>query len=283
MSRPVVCLVLLTIFATMTPCECEAQILRRIRERRAALLAPPAEPSPAATDADEAAADAAAPPVRGGFLARRLQLRRDLVAQQEALESPTPASPAAQSQQRATQARQRQPFETMRQASAAEAPMIRALTEDDISRMEVPELQQALADTNAALTNELNQFTSAASWQRYFDLPSGVVEHGTVDLTALQTLLQRHERVSENPNYSQIASLPGFQQSHSLLAALADRAEPPRIESSATSVGPQLINPTGATEVQAEAVEALPAPEPQSAAPQRPRAEGEHSILKRNS
>lgn len=271
MSRVFLCLVVPTLCATVMVSDCEAQIMQRIRERRAALLGPPADP--AAADAE--AASTAEPPVRTGFLARRLQMRRDLVAQQaEAEATPTPASPAPQpsvASQQAQRTTQRRPLDMLRQASAQFAPELRALTPGQVAALEVPALQAALADTSASLDNELNQLTTAASWREFLQLPPGIVDAGTVDLAALQTLFVRFENVAANPKYTQIASLPSFQQSRTLLAELVDRVDPPHEPSSMTG-GPHLIDPTAGT----GGAESLPAP-----APQLPRNEGEHSILLR--
>jgi hypothetical protein len=298
MSRPLVCLVLLTSCAAICASECDGQIIQRFRERRAALLAPPADPAaPPATGLSEIGGSPAevppVPPVRGGFLARRLQMRRDLVAQQAALAQPTPASPAPQqpgaaqqtqrtalrpprAAQQAQAVAQRRPFDALRQASAQVAPALRALSQGEMSQMEVPALQTALANTNGSLSNELNQFSSAVSWQQFFNLPSGVVDEGTIDLAALQTALVRFENVAGNPKFAQIASLPSFNQSRSLLTELVNRVDVPTDEPSEPGDGPQLINPASATELSADNTESLPAPEPQF-----PRNSGEHSILVR--
>jgi hypothetical protein len=275
MSPPYLCLVLLTLCALTCVDDAEAQILQRIRERRAALLAPPVDPAPAP---EGEAPPAAEPPLRGGFLARRLQMRRDLVAQQEALAQPTPATPAPQQAVAAQQAQQtarRRPLDALRQASAQLAPALRNITRVELAEMDVPDLQTALANTNGSLGNELSQFTSAASWQEFFQLPAGIVDAGTIDLAALQTLFVRFENVAANPKYAQIAALPSFQQSRTLLAELVNRADPPQAESPAID-GPQLIDPASDTQLSAESSETLPAPEPRL-----PRNSGEHSILLR--
>lgn len=275
MSRVFLCLVVPTLCAAMAASDCEAQIMQRIRERRAALLAPPADPTAADVATDAETPSTAEPPVRGGFLARRLQMRRDLVAQQEEAEAtPTPASPALQpstAPQQAQRTAQRRPLDMLRQASAQFAPELRALTPGQVADLEVPALQAALVDTSASLDNELNQLTSAASWREFLQLPAGIADAGTVDLAALQTLFVRFENVAANPKYTQIASLPSFQQSRTLLAELVNRVDPPH-EPSPSAGGPQLIDPAAGT----EGVESLPAP-----APQLPRNEGEHSILLR--
>src|SRR5262249_52121729 len=158
--------------------ECEAQIRARVRNRIAATLAPPV--SPAAAPAGQAAPGTTppAPLLRGGFIARRLQMRRDLVAQQAAQAQPTPASPAPQQRslnqqaqrtaQQAQRTTQRRPLDALRQASAQLAPALQMITQGQMSQMDLPQLQSALSDTNGNLANELNQFSSAASWQRFF-------------------------------------------------------------------------------------------------------------------
>ena len=282
MSRLFACLVL-TVCAAVCVDECQAQIRARVRQRIAASLTPPTAPAATAANPAAGAATPPAPPVRGGFLARRLQMRRDLVAEQAALAQPTPATPtprqrqaAPQAQQQAQSAAPRRPLNALRQASAQVAPVLRKLTQGQMSQMDLPELQSALADTNGNLANELNQFTSAASWQRFFNMPAGVVDEGAIDLAALQTALVRFENVAANPKFSQISSLPSFQQSKSLLTELVNRVDLPVENSLETGDGPRLVDPASATQLSAEDVEDLPAPEPRL-----PRNNGEHSILVR--
>jgi hypothetical protein len=263
MSRRVVCLVLLSAAFTLNVREVEAQIVRRILERRAALLAPPVDPNATVPAAGAAAVPPAELPLRGGFFARRLQQRRDLVAQQAtaAVGQGTPQQPQARA------------FQALRQASASAAPAMRALTPGEISAMEVPTLQTALSNTSGELSNELNRFSSATSWQGFLNLPTGVVDEQTIDLAVLQTVLLRFENVASNPQFGQIAELPSFNQALSLLTELVNRVEVPATD------GPRLIGPAGETQLSVEAEqleESLPAPQPQL-----PRNEGEHSILVR--
>jgi hypothetical protein len=285
MPRRLICLILLTLFVGVEARDCSAQIVGRIRQRRAALLAPPADPA-AAPGAAAPAAEAASPlPLRGGFIARRLQQRRELVAQQAGA-APTPATPLPTAQR---QVANRQPtppampqgptraMQTLRQASALAAPAIQRLSQGEMSAMDLTTLQTALSNTNGSLNNELGRLSSAASWQQYFTLPGSIVDEGTVDLADLHKALGRFESVAANPNYSQIAELPSFEQAKSLLGELVNRAEPPSSEYSLD--GPQLVDPSNAAKLSAEteqAAEALPAPQPQL-----PRARGEHSILVR--
>ena len=271
MSRRVVCLVLLSAAFTLNVREVEAQIVRRILDRRAAAIAPPVDPNAAAPAASAAAVPPAELPLRGGFFARRLQQRRDLVAQQAAEAQPTPASPALP--QRSPQQPPARAFQALRQASAIAAPAMRALTPAEISEMEVPALQTALSNTSGELSNELNRFSSATSWQGFLNLPTGVVDEQTIDLAVLQSSLSRFESVASNPQFGQIAALPSFNQARSLLTELVNRVDVPATD------GPQLIDPAGETQLSAEAEqleESLPAPQPQL-----PRNEGEHSILVR--
>jgi hypothetical protein len=291
MSRRLICLILLSFFTVVEASESSAQIVGRIRQRRAALLAPPADPAAApgaAAPAAPPAAEGASPlplPLRGGFIARRIQQRRELVAQ-EAGAAPTPASPAPTAQQ---QVARRQPtppatppgpsraMQALRQASALAAPAIQKFSQVDLANMDLTSLQTELSNTNGSLNNELGRLSSAASWQQYFTLPGSIVDEGTVDLADLQTALGRFESVAANPNYSQIAELPSFSQAKSLLAELVNRADMPTSESPID--GPQLLDPSNAASLStetAQAAEALPAPQPQL-----PRAKGEHSILVR--
>jgi hypothetical protein len=285
MSRLFVCLIVLTVGAVTCVSECNAQIRARVRQRIAASLVPPVNPAAPPTAGPSAhggspAETPPAPPVRGGFLARRLQMRRDLVAQQAAQAQPTPAAPVPQQRQASQNAQQRtaqrRPLNALRQASAQVAPALRSLTQGQMSRMDLPELQSALADTNGNLANELNQFSSAASWQRFFNMPAGVVDEGVVDLAALQTALVRFENVAANPKFTQISSLPSFQQSRGLLTELVNRSDMPASVAPPSGDGPQLIDPASANQQSAENSETLPAPEPRL-----PRNSGEHSILLR--
>jgi hypothetical protein len=210
-------------------------------------------------------------------------MRRDLVAEQAAQDQPTPASPAPRQRQTAQQAQQptehtaqRRPLNALRQASAQLAPALQTLTQGQISQMDLPALQTALVDTNGSLANELNQLSSAASWQRFFKMPAGVVDEGAIDLAALQTMLGRFENVAANSNYAQISSLPSFQQSKSLLTELVSRADMPTNVPPQSNEGPQLIDPAESPQLSTETVETLPAPEPSL-----PRNNGEHSILLR--
>jgi hypothetical protein len=214
-------------------------------------------------------------------------MRRDLVAEQAAEAQPTPASPtpqqrqaaqvAQQSSQQAQRTAQRRPLNALRQTSAQVAPALRTLTQGQMSQMDLTQLQSALTDTNGSLANELNQLSSAASWQRFFKMPAGVVDEGTIDLAALQTALVRFEDVAENPRFTQISSLPSFQQSKSLLAEIVNRADYPMSTPPQSNEGPQLINPVGSTQLSADNIETLPAPEPRIL-----RNGGEHSILVRS-
>jgi hypothetical protein len=292
MSRPVICVALLSAICVLDVGKADAQLLQRIRQRRAAALIPPVDPN-APVPAVDPAVPPVEPPIAGGFFARRLQRRRDLVAQQAAEAQPTPASPALPPQQLGGQApafAQRQTVQALRQASAIAAPALRALTQSELSRMEVSTLQTALSNTSGALSNDLNRYTSAESWQGFLKLPSGIVEEGTIDVATLQTMLVRFENVALNPRFAQIASLPSFHQARSILAELVNRADASQAEDPQVAVarmeapqadGPRLIDPVGATELSAETEpleETLPAPTPQ---PPLPRNDGEHSILLR--
>jgi hypothetical protein len=269
-------LFLLSVFVLLQTNTAEAQRIRRVLERRAALLAPPVDPNaPAAAPAP--AADAAAtppvePPVRGGFFARRMQQRRDLVAQQAAEALPTPAAPGQAPPATPQQARARA-FQALRQTSATAAPLMRALSPIEMKGMDVPTLQTALSNTGGELGNELNRFTSAASWQGFLDLPTGIVDEGTIDLAALQAALQRFDNVSNDPKFAQISELPSFHQTRMLLTELVNRSDVPAAD------GPQLIDPSGETDLSMDEIqveETLPAPQPEL-----PHNEGEHSILVR--
>lgn len=292
MSRRIVCLALLLV-STCGVGEADAQIRRRIRELRAVLSAPPADPAadPAAAqspDANTPPPPEVAPPRRGGFFARRLQMRRDLVAQQAAEAQPTLAPPAPQPSQAQALARQqqgtsqrlpnltqRQPRQALRQAGATAVPQLRALSQQEVANMDLAALQTALSNTSGLLSNELNRFSSAASWQGFLNLPSGIVEEGTIDLAALQTALERFEKVASDPKFAQIADLASFSQARSLLTELVSRADVP------TDAGLQLIDPASGegplANPSGDRVESLPAP-----APVRRMNEGEHSILVRS-
>lgn len=313
MSRPVICVALLFAIHAFDVGTADAQIARRIRERRAAALIPPVDPNAPVPAVDPAIPPAELPPIRGGFLARRLQQRRDLVAQQAAEAQPTPASPALPpqqaggqappfAQQQALAAQQqapafapRQAVQALRQASAFAVPAMRALSQSELNSMEVSALQTALSNTSGALANDLNRFSSAASWQGFLNLPEGIVDGTTIDLASLQTTLMRFENVAGNPRYAQIASLPTFHQARSILTELVSRADSSQTQAPQAQApqfgtaqvethqaeGPRLIDPVGDTELSAESEqleETLPAPAPQ---PQLPRNEGEHSILLR--
>lgn len=270
MSRHFVCLNLLLVFALFQIDAVEGQIVRRILNRRAALMAPPVDPNAPAPAPGTPAAEL---PIRGGFFARRMQQRRDLVAQQAAEAQPTPAPAAAPPQQPAGLA-QRRTVQALRQASAIAAPAMRALTPADLAEMEVPALQTALSNTGGELSNELNRFTSAASWQNFFNMPTSVVDEQTIDLAALQTVLLRFEKVARDREFTQIAELSSFNQARSILNELVNRVDVPAPD------GPQLIDPASKAQVSAESEqveESLPAPKPQL-----PRNEGEHSILVRS-
>ena len=296
MSHRFICLVLLFGWAMLDACKADAQIVQRIRERRAAMAATLADPAAAPAPGDAAAVPPAVAPaplqLRGGFIARRIQQRRDLVAQQAAAQ-PTPAAapgtPPLPPQQQTAQRPQisgpaslgqpqgvgpRRAMQALQQASALAEPALEMLNQNDMTAMEVPDLQTALSNTSGSLGNELGRFSSAASWQEFFTLPGSIVDEGTIDLAALQTALVRFENVAANPKFAQIADLPSFNQARSLLTELVNRVDVPTTED-----GPQLIDPAGHTELSAEAEstdESLPAPQPQL-----PRNEGEHSILVR--
>jgi hypothetical protein len=85
--------------------------------------------------------------------------------------------------------------------------------------------QQLLASADQ-LARSLERFDTAPTWLRYFDLmPGGALSSSqapapSTDTADLLTLLGKFDSVSRNPQYSMIAELREFQQTHQLLGEL---------------------------------------------------------------
>ncbi|QEG35059.1 hypothetical protein [Bythopirellula goksoeyrii] len=271
MSRRFACILLLLFSHTLLVSQVEGQIIRRLRERRAAALAPEATPG------DPAAAPI---PRLRGLLARRLRAQEDLVAQED--KQPTPASPdAKEAGAPARDLASRRAASGLRQATATRAPLIPNFSIADLAALDMDGLQTALANVDGALQNELNQFSSAESWQGFLELPPEVVDEQAVDPDALEVSLDRFNRVAKNPAFSQISSLASFAQTRGILAELANRTVGPKLGNAAeTSDAPAGPGPSDITESTAEQ---LPPPKPQ-APPARPGRvnDGERSILVRS-
>ncbi|TWU23579.1 hypothetical protein [Bythopirellula polymerisocia] len=268
MSRLIVYLSLLMTIDSLLTSQVEGQIIRRLRERRAAAQAPVAAPG------DPAAAPIAPLPRLRGLLARRLQAQQDLVAQEEV--QPTPASPDQKKPETpASKLAARRAASGLRQVTAMQSPAIPKFTLSDLDKMDVNGLQSALANVDGALQNELNRFSSAESWQGFLDLPAEVVDEEAVNPEALEVSLDRFNRVANNPAFSQISSLASFAQTRGILAELANRTVGPQLGSATDSAVS-----TEATSTNKSAPEQLPAPQP---SPVQARVnKGERSILVRS-
>ena len=264
-------LLLLTLQTVQTP-QAEGQIIRRLRERRAAVQA-----AAAAAPGEEAAAPV--PPLRG-LLARRLLARQDLVAQKES--QPTPASP--NTDKPATPRNQlaaRRAASELKQASAMQAPKTPNFSVSELANLDINKLQNALADVEGALQNDLNRFSSANSWQGFLSLPDQVLEEASASPAVLETSLDRFNRVASNPEFSQISTLASFEQARGILAELANRTVGPKLGNAAEASVATKSSPSSSN---AESTaEQLPAPQPKSP-PVRPARsnERERSIVVRS-
>lgn len=268
MSRRIASVLVLLCAQSLLVSQVEGQIIRRLRERRAAAQA----------TAVASGNPAAAPlPRLRGLLARRLQAQQDLVAQED--KQPTPASPDEQKPEPlARNQAARRPASRLRQATATRSPAIPNFSIADLAALDMNGLQSALANVDGALKNELNQFSSAESWQGFLELPPEVVDEQTVDPDALEVSLDRFNRVAKNPAFSQISNLSSFVQTRGILAELANRTVGPKLGNAAVSTAA-----TEGSKLSGEAestAEQLPAPQPESPPVRTARAnEGEHSIL----
>ncbi len=266
MSR--LCVLFLLTIEALIATQAEGQIIRRLRERRAAALAT-AEPG----------APVAPLPRLRGLLARRLQAQEDLVAQEDS--KPTPASPDQRTpenpQQNLVAGRA---ASALKQVTAFQNPQIPNFSLAELAELDINGLQSALENVDGALQNELNRFSSAESWQGFLDLPPEVLDDEAVDIEALEVSLDRFNRVAANPAFSQISGLASFVQTRGILAELANRTMGPQLntqtETSVSSEASQVSAQIAST------AENLPAPQPESE-PARPVREnkGERSILVR--
>jgi hypothetical protein len=171
-----------------------------------------------------------------------------------------------------------EPTLALKQATALTEPRPPRLTASELAVMDTAALQTALSNFHAELSNELARFSSAASWQTYLALPSGLVNEAAIDPAELRSALDRFDTISQASQYAQITRLESFAQAQGILRELSSRI-----------IGPQLIAPHGA------ALPAVPGPsegnsplaeEPLPAPrdlPEPKGADGERSILKTSS
>jgi hypothetical protein len=101
-------------------------------------------------------------------------------------------------------------------------------TEAELRAMADNELLNAVLQLSARLDADLNRFTSAASWQRYFRLPDDafpapVDGRVTLGLRSIERLSEDFDAVAANPNYAQIFSLPSFAATRMALAETTRR------------------------------------------------------------
>lgn len=272
MSRHFSCIFVLLITQFLLVSQVEGQIIRRLRERRAAVQDPSADPL----------APAAPLPRLRGLLARRLQAQQDLVAQEDS--EPTPASPNQKKPVTpAENLSSRRPASRLKQVTAEQTPAIPRFSLSDLAALDRDGLQSALANVDGALQNDLNRFSSAESWQGFLGLPADVVGEQSVDPEALEASLDRFNRVAANPRFSQISSLSSFVQTRGILAELANRTVGPKLGSpTETTASFETTNPSNSDSDDAvqNAPEQLPAPLEVSAPAHTNK--GERSILLRS-
>jgi len=265
------------VFTMLTTTVCEAQILRRIIERRAA-----AREAAAEQDADPAARDEIAreEPVAAAPRLRRL-LGLPPLGEPETADANR--SNAAVPNRAQSPAGRRLPNSSVEQAefqdptlgidpdvlpASGTVPNLTAIGEE-LTAMGPPALLGMLQQWNQELERELENFTTAESWQNYLVLSPQKLAAARTQPAVVIEAQQRFDGVVGNPEYEQISSLHSFWVMHRILRQLSSLAE-----------GPQLVGPSLQQEsAPAENAEALPVPEPAS----RPTpSEGERSILLRD-
>jgi hypothetical protein len=135
-------------------------------------------------------------------------------------------------------------------------------TASEMAAMDDGQLQNALVAIDERLERRLDRFNTGETWQRYLQLPPAAVD-ATVDPAirreALVKLLEKFHRVTADPQYPMIASLPAFVAMQDVLTEIISRPE---------GGGPRPnVSPKGRT-VEPEELP-LPAPEqPQPLPPQ---------------
>lgn len=138
-------------------------------------------------------------------------------------------------------------------------------TEADLAALTDSDLLNAVLQLSGQLDADLNRFTSAASWQRYFRLPDDALpppQNGRVTLGArsLAATQAKFDSVAANPNFAQIFSLPSFAATRMALT------ETNRRFGGAAAIAPP-ANPLPPQESKSFDGEELPAPPPTVAAP----------------
>ncbi len=249
MSYRMLCLFCLLVAQGIMCASSEGQIVRRLRDRRAAMSAPQSAPG-----ATVAPGYGPLPQLRG-LVARRLQQRRDIVPQQEVQPTPTPA--AGQTQQASQGIAGKQSTSPLKQTSASQELTLAALTPEVISAYDVTQLKNALSNANGVLANDLSRFSSSESWQGFLAIPTGVVETELLDELALQTIADRYRRVAADPKYKQIAALASFEQTQTLLSELVNKSSGPLL---GPPSGSDLLAQETAVAEKANSPEALPTP-----------------------
>jgi len=277
MFRQLTCLVVLIAIACESYSECQAQIVRRIIERRASVREAAAREA-----ADPQAAEAVTP---AATTLRARIAARAAAREEQAAGSPTPRTGRDAGAEREGLGSDAPPFTAQRppsrpdsssgvdQASAAFAVGTPTVpTERDLAAMEVSGLARVLQTWNDQLAIDLESFTTSESWQRYLLLPEGLIDLGAIQPDGLNRLQSRFDKVAQDPKFEQISSLPSFDATHRVLQRLGMEIN-----------GPALLDASGAAlesdPSQGQAVEVLPLPQ---AYDHPSDSEGERSILLRD-
>jgi hypothetical protein len=101
-------------------------------------------------------------------------------------------------------------------------------TANELAGMNDGQLQNALASLAQRLARRLDRFNTGETWQRHLALPPAAMD-GAVDPAirreTLATLLKKFHRVTADPQYSMIASLPAFVAMQDALTEIVARPE----------------------------------------------------------
>jgi hypothetical protein len=100
-------------------------------------------------------------------------------------------------------------------------------TAGELAAMDDASLRRTLRLNAARLHQDLDRFTTRASWQRYLRLPEDLASDSSTepDHEALARTLGRFRFVAANPEYSMISNLPAFHATQDALDEMVSRLE----------------------------------------------------------
>jgi hypothetical protein len=153
-------------------------------------------------------------------------------------------------------------------------------TADELAALDDGSLLNAVLESMAQLDDDVAQFDTGDTWQRYFRLPDDALPpptadgHVTLGFPSIKATLARLDSVAANPKYPMIAGLPSFAAARTSLTEVVHRFGAAAGDGSVANSRPR--------------GEELPAPPPAAAAAPAAalvsppsNADGEHSILSR--